>query len=54
MIDMAVTVAVILLGVALLLNAWRLFVGPDATDRILALDTLISTPQHLSCSSVFA
>ena len=40
MIDMAVTVAVILLGVALLLNAWRLFVGPDATDRILALDTL--------------
>ncbi|MEN8801219.1 MAG: K+/H+ antiporter subunit F, partial [Thiogranum sp.] len=23
-----------------LLNAWRLFRGPDATDRILALDTL--------------
>ena len=40
MIDMAVTVALILLGVALLLNAWRLFVGPDATDRILALDSL--------------
>lgn len=40
MIDLAVTVAVILLGAALLLNAWRLFVGPDATDRILALDTL--------------
>ncbi len=40
MIDMAVTIAVILLGVALLLNAWRLFAGPDATDRILALDTL--------------
>ena len=40
MIDMAVTVAMILLGIALLLNAWRLFVGPDATDRILALDTL--------------
>ena len=40
MIDLAVTVAVILLGVALLLNAWRMFVGPDAVDRILALDTL--------------
>lgn len=40
MIDMAVTVAVILLGIALMLNAWRLFIGPDATDRILALDTL--------------
>ena len=40
MIDLAVTVAVILLGIALVLNAWRLFIGPDATDRILALDTL--------------
>ena len=40
MIDLAVTVAVILLGMALMLNAWRLFIGPDATDRILALDTL--------------
>jgi multicomponent K+:H+ antiporter subunit F len=40
MIDLAVTVAVILLGIALLMNAWRLFIGPDATDRILALDTL--------------
>ncbi|MEA3243032.1 MAG: K+/H+ antiporter subunit F [Pseudomonadota bacterium] len=29
-----------MLGIALLLNAWRLFRGPDATDRILALDTL--------------
>ena len=40
MIDLAVTVAGIFLGVSLLLNAWRLLVGPDATDRILALDTL--------------
>jgi len=40
MIDTAVTIAVIMLGIALPLNAWRLFVGPDATDRILALDTL--------------
>ncbi len=27
-------------AVALLLNAWRLFVGPGVADRILALDTL--------------
>jgi multicomponent K+:H+ antiporter subunit F len=29
-----------MLGLALLLCAWRLLRGPDATDRILALDTL--------------
>ena len=40
MLNIVVPVAMILLGVALLLNAWRLFRGPDATDRILALDTL--------------
>jgi len=40
MLTLAVLVAMIMLGVALLLNAWRLFRGPDATDRILALDTL--------------
>ncbi|MFY8084773.1 MAG: K+/H+ antiporter subunit F [Rubrivivax sp.] len=27
-------------GLALLLNAWRLFQGPSLPDRILALDTL--------------
>jgi multicomponent K+:H+ antiporter subunit F len=27
-------------AVALLLNAWRLYCGPNAADRILALDTL--------------
>jgi multicomponent K+:H+ antiporter subunit F len=40
MLNIVVPVAMTLLGVALLLNAWRLFRGPDATDRILALDTL--------------
>ena len=40
MLNTVVLVAMTLLGVALLLNAWRLFRGPDATDRILALDTL--------------
>jgi multicomponent K+:H+ antiporter subunit F len=40
MLNLVVPVAMALLGVALLLNTWRLFRGPDATDRILALDTL--------------
>ena len=40
MLKLAVLVAMALLSVAVLLNAWRLFRGPDATDRILALDTL--------------
>jgi len=40
MLNLAVLLAMALLGAALLLNAWRLFRGPDATDRILALDTL--------------
>ncbi|MEN8762428.1 MAG: K+/H+ antiporter subunit F [Thiogranum sp.] len=40
MLNLAVLLAMALLGVALLLSAWRLFRGPDATDRILALDTL--------------
>ena len=40
MLNTVVPAAMTLLGVALLLNVWRLFRGPDATDRILALDTL--------------
>ena len=40
MLNLAITLAMTLLGIALLLNAWRFFRGPDATDRILALDTL--------------
>ena len=40
MLNAMVLVALSMLGVALVLNAWRLFRGPDATDRILALDTL--------------
>lgn len=30
----------IILGIALVLNGWRLLIGPSTTDRILALDTL--------------
>lgn len=40
MLNTLVLIAMAMLGAALLLNAWRLFRGPDATDRILALDTL--------------
>ena len=40
MLNVAVLLAMVLLGVALLLNTWRLYRGPDATGRILALDTL--------------
>ncbi|WP_440903665.1 K+/H+ antiporter subunit F [Catenovulum sp. SX2] len=29
-----------MLGLALLLNIWRLFKGPSVPDRILALDTM--------------
>ena len=40
MLNAAVVLALAMLGIALILNAWRLLNGPDATDRILALDTL--------------
>ncbi len=40
MLNVIVLATLALLGIALILNAWRLFRGPDATDRILALDTL--------------
>jgi multicomponent K+:H+ antiporter subunit F len=40
MLKTVVLIAMGILGIALVLNAWRLLRGPDATDRILALDTL--------------
>lgn len=40
MLSIVIIIAMVAIGGALLLNAWRLFRGPDATDRILALDTL--------------
>lgn len=41
MIDYAIFFTSICYGVALLLNLWRLAGGPDAADRILALDTMV-------------
>jgi multicomponent K+:H+ antiporter subunit F len=40
MLAAAIAIAAVMVGVALLLNLYRLLRGPDATDRILALDTL--------------
>ncbi|WP_166254530.1 K+/H+ antiporter subunit F [Marinobacter salicampi] len=40
MIAFALPFAIALMSLALLLNLYRLFRGPDAPDRILALDTL--------------
>jgi multicomponent K+:H+ antiporter subunit F len=40
MIGIALGFAFAAIGLAILLTAWRLFRGPDAPDRILAVDTL--------------
>lgn len=40
MIDIAVVVALYVIGLAMLLSLWRLLRGPSAPDRILGLDTL--------------
>ncbi|MEF8698472.1 MAG: K+/H+ antiporter subunit F [Candidatus Accumulibacter sp. UW26] len=40
MLNTALEIAFVLVGVALALNFYRLVRGPDTTDRILALDTL--------------
>lgn len=41
MIELALTVAHAAVGLAMLLNLARLARGPDLTDRVLALDTLV-------------
>ncbi|SET38187.1 K+/H+ antiporter subunit F [Marinobacter segnicrescens] len=40
MMTIALYITLALVGVAVLLNVYRLVQGPDAPDRILALDTL--------------
>ncbi len=40
MLATAILIAMVLIVLALTLNIWRVVVGPDTTDRILALDTL--------------
>ena len=40
MLEIAINAAAFMISAAMLLNVYRLLRGPDATDRILALDTL--------------
>lgn len=40
-LENALAVGFVALGLALAMNLWRLFKGPGATDRILALDTMV-------------
>lgn len=41
MIEMILPVALVLFALGALLNLYRLAIGPDIVDRILALDTLM-------------
>ncbi len=41
MIELAILFCALCYGSALLLDLWRIAVGPDAADRILALDTMV-------------
>ncbi|MDF1761933.1 MAG: K+/H+ antiporter subunit F [Oleibacter sp.] len=40
MLTWVVILSTVLVGIAMILCLYRLFIGPDITDRILALDTL--------------
>jgi len=40
MLEITVLVVIGMLCVALVLNMWRLIIGPHVVDRILALDTM--------------
>lgn len=41
MIEIASTFALSAIAISVMLNLYRLLVGPDATDRALALDTMV-------------
>ncbi|WRH62395.1 MAG: K+/H+ antiporter subunit F [Fuscovulum sp.] len=41
MITYALGFALVCFGIGLILNLWRLAVGPTVADRILALDTMV-------------
>jgi multicomponent K+:H+ antiporter subunit F len=41
MIEAALTFTAACYGLALLLDLWRIVLGPHAADRILALDTMV-------------
>lgn len=41
MIGMACQIAMAATSLAILLNLYRMAIGPDVTDRVLALDTMV-------------
>ena len=40
MLETVILIVYAMIGISLLLNLWRLLVGPSIPDRILALDTM--------------
>lgn len=40
MLQQVIPIAMFIVSIALALNLWRLVLGPDLPDRILALDTM--------------
>ena len=40
MLDTVLLIVFSMIGLSLLLNLWRLFIGPSVPDRVLALDTM--------------
>ncbi len=40
MLDTVILIVFSMIGLSLLLNLWRLLIGPTVPDRILALDTM--------------
>mgnify|MGYP006106492355 FL=1 len=40
MLENVILIVFAMIGLSLLLNVWRLLVGPSVPDRILALDTM--------------
>lgn len=40
MLETVILIVYAMIGISLLLNLWRLLVGPSVPDRILALDTM--------------
>lgn len=40
MLKIVIIISMIIFTISMCLTLWRLFVGPDTVDRVLALDTL--------------
>ena len=40
MLDTVLLIVFSMIGLSLLLNLWRLIIGPSVPDRVLALDTM--------------